>query len=67
MVKETVIGAVGRGLDSWPFKLDTLSPTARHPLRLFFGAVLPRRQAAKMDPATDRYALRYGTANIMKI
>ena len=36
------------------------------PLRHFFGAVLPRRQAAEMGPAT-RYTLRRNTASIMKI
>ena len=36
------------------------------PLRRFFGAVLPRRQAAEMGPAT-RYTLRRNTASIMKI
>ena len=36
------------------------------PLQRFFGAVLPRREAAKMGPAT-RYALRCNAASIMKI
>ena len=36
------------------------------PLRRFFGAVLPRRCAAEMDPAT-RYTLRCNIASIIEI
>ena len=36
------------------------------PMRRFFGAVLPRRQAAKVSPATSN-TFRRNTANITKI
>ena len=41
-----------------PVKLDTV--------RRFFGAVLPRRKAAEMEPTTG-FTLRRNTASIMKV
>ena len=58
---------------SGDFRFDYLAGQIRHsvanrsqPLRRCFGAVLLRRYAVEMDPAT-RYTLRRNTASIMSI
>ena len=48
-----------------PVKLHSVANDSP-PLQRFFGAVMPRREAAEMSSAT-RYTLRHNTASIMKI
>ena len=56
----------GLGFNSRAGHIELSVTNGSPPLRRFFGAVLPRRCAAEMDPAT-RYMLRYNTASIMRI
>ena len=64
--KHTPIDAGDLWFDSLLVKSDTLPPMARHSpvLRRFFAAVLPRRFAVEMGPATP---LQRNTAKILKI
>ena len=59
----TVVG--GPGFDSWASQIEHCVANDSPPLQCFFGAVLARRQAAEMDPAT-RY-IRRNTGRITKI
>ena len=61
MAKVIAIGTGGMGLIPGPVKSDTVPPMAR-----FFGAVLLRRLALEMGPAT-RYTFRRSATSIMKI
>ena len=56
MVKDIAIGAGGSGFDSRAGQIRHNAANGSPPLQRFFGAVLPRRETAEMDPAT-RYTL----------
>ena len=58
--------AKGLGFDSLGAQIAHTVAYGSPPLRCFFEAVLPRRYAAKMGPAT-RYTLRLNTASVVKI
>ena len=55
VVKDTAGGAGGWGFDSRTGKIQHSIAIGSPPLRRFFGAVLPLREDANMDPAA-RYA-----------
>ena len=64
----TVYIAMGTGCLGFDFRAGQITHSLTNgspPLRCFFGAVLSRRYAAEMDPAS-RYTLWCNTASIMK-
>ena len=65
-VDHIAMGARGLGFDYRAGQIGHSVANGSLPLRRFFGAVLPRRQAVEMCLAT-RYTLRRNTASIMKI
>ena len=64
VMKDIVIDAEGLGIDFRSSYIGHSVTNSSPPLRCFFGAVLPRRLAAEMDPDT-RYMLWNNTASIM--
>ena len=65
MDEYSAYGAGGQGLDSWAGQIERSVANGSPPLT-FFEAVLSKRLAVEMGPATC-YALRRNTASIMKI
>ena len=66
VVKEIGNGAVGLGFDFWAGQIWQNVANGSPPLQRFFGALLPRRLAPKMDSAT-RNTIPRNTASIIKI
>ena len=63
-LKTLLLGEIVSELNSWASQIRRFQ-AARH-LKCFLGAVLSRRWATEMDPAT-RYTLQRDTASIMQI
>ena len=66
VVKDVLIGAGGVGFDSRASQIGLGVANGSPSLPRFFGAALPRRYAAEMDPAS-RYSLGRNTTSTMKI
>ena len=67
VAKHIAAAAGGLEFDSWSSQITRSVVNGSPPRRCFFGAVLPRREAAEMDPAS-RYTLRRNrpTVSVMK-